>query len=113
VLPPLALECFPGSGDGNVDILLGGLMDGADDGLVGRVDDLEGLALDTLDEFVVDEAVDYVSRPLLDNAGSALEQQKARRRDERDGSQKTSSGRPWGFPRTGQWAARTRPCAVS
>jgi len=44
-LPPRALESFPCSGDGNVDILLGGLVDGADDTLVGGVYDLKGLAV--------------------------------------------------------------------
>lgn len=56
-LGPGAVESSSGSLDGDVDILLGGLVDGADDLFVGGVDDLEGLALDTLDELVVDEAV--------------------------------------------------------
>lgn len=53
--PPLALEGLAGRSDGNVDILLGGLVDGANDLLGGGVDDLESLAVDTLDELVVDE----------------------------------------------------------
>lgn len=36
-------------------------MNRADDGLVGRVDDFEGLAVGALDELVVDEAVNRVS----------------------------------------------------
>ena len=56
LLPPWALEGLACGGDSDVDILLGSLLDGADD-LLGRgVDDLEGLAVDGLDEFVVDEA---------------------------------------------------------
>lgn len=54
-LAPDTLESLAGSGDGNIDILLGGLVDGADDLLGSGVDDLEGLLLDTLDELVVDE----------------------------------------------------------
>lgn len=54
-LPPWALECLASGGNGNVNVLLRGLMDLADDLLVGRVDDVELLAIDTLDELVVDE----------------------------------------------------------
>lgn len=56
-LVPCGLEGLPGGGYGDIDILLGGLTYGADHLLVGRVDDLEGLLIDTLDPFVVDEAV--------------------------------------------------------
>ena len=63
LLPPGALEGLAGGGDGDVDILLGGLLDGADDLFVGGVDDLEGLAVDGLDELVVDEAGDGLSAP--------------------------------------------------
>lgn len=56
-LAPLAIECCPGGGNGDVDILLGGLGDGADDLLGGGVDDLEGLLVYALDELIVDEAV--------------------------------------------------------
>lgn len=53
---PLALEGLAGGSDGDVDILLGGLGDGADD-LLGRgVDDLKGLLVDTVNPLVVDEA---------------------------------------------------------
>lgn len=54
---PGTLEGGASGLDGNVDILLGGLVDGGDNLLVGGVDGLEGLALDTLDELVVDEPV--------------------------------------------------------
>jgi hypothetical protein len=53
---PRPLKGLPGGGHGNVDILLGGLVDRAEDLFCGRVDDLERLLLDTLDELVVDEA---------------------------------------------------------
>jgi hypothetical protein len=52
---PGALICRSGRLDGDVDILLGGLVDGSDDLLVVGVDGLEGLAIDTLDELVVDK----------------------------------------------------------
>lgn len=55
-LAPLALESLPCGGNGEVDILLGGLGDGADDLLCGGIDDLEGLLVDALDPLVVDEA---------------------------------------------------------
>ena len=54
-LTPGALEGLAGGGDGNVDILLIGLMDGSDGLLIGGVDSLEGLTLGTLYEFIVDE----------------------------------------------------------
>lgn len=57
LLSPVALESLSCSGDGNVDILLGSLVNRADDGLIGGVDDVESLALYALDPFVVDEAV--------------------------------------------------------
>ncbi len=53
---PRALESLACGGNGNVDILLGGLAHRADDLLGRRVDDLECLLVDTLDELVVDEA---------------------------------------------------------
>jgi hypothetical protein len=55
--PPLALERLPRGSDGDVDILLGGLVHGADNLLGGRVDDLKGLLVGALDELVVDESV--------------------------------------------------------
>jgi hypothetical protein len=54
---PRALEGLSRGRDGKIDILLGGLCDGADDLLGGGVDGLEGPAVYALDEFVVDEAV--------------------------------------------------------
>ena len=54
-LAPGALEGFTGGGDGNVDILLVGLVNGSDGLLVGRVNGLEGLALGALYKFIVDE----------------------------------------------------------
>lgn len=54
---PFALVGLAGSGHSNVDILLVGLVDGSDDLLVGGVNGLEGLALGTLDIFIVDEPV--------------------------------------------------------
>jgi hypothetical protein len=53
---PRALEGLAGGGHGDVDILLGGLVHRAEDLFCGRVDDLERLLLDALDELVVDEA---------------------------------------------------------
>lgn len=54
---PFALERFPGGGNGDVDILLGRLVNGDDRLLVRRVDGLEGLAVYSLDELIVDEPV--------------------------------------------------------
>lgn len=54
--PPLALESLAGSGDSQVDILLGTLADGGDDLLGGGVDNLELLLVDTLNPLAVDEA---------------------------------------------------------
>jgi hypothetical protein len=54
-LPPWAFKGLTSSSYRNIDILLGGLMDGADDFLSGRIDRLEGLAIDTLNPLVVDE----------------------------------------------------------
>ena len=61
VLPLAVLECLACGGNGNVDILLGGLVNRADDLLCGWVDDLKGLAVGALLEFVVDEAVGDMS----------------------------------------------------
>jgi hypothetical protein len=55
LLPPWAFEGLARRGDGNVDILLGSLLDFTDDFFGRGVDDLEGLAVNGLDEFVVDE----------------------------------------------------------
>lgn len=53
---PLALEGFPCSLDGNIDILFRGLLNFADDRFIGRVDGLELFAVNSLYEFIVDEA---------------------------------------------------------
>jgi hypothetical protein len=55
LLSPCALECLAGSSYRNVDIFLCGLVDRADNLFGGRVDGLEGLAVNTLDPLVVDE----------------------------------------------------------
>lgn len=57
-LSPDTLEGLAGGGDGDIDILLGSLVDGADNLLGGGVDDLEGLLVDTLNPLVVDEPVE-------------------------------------------------------
>jgi hypothetical protein len=56
LLSPWAVEGLACSIDGDVDILLRGFLDRADDLLSRRVDDLKGLTVYGLDEFVVDEA---------------------------------------------------------
>lgn len=53
--PPRTLESLAGSGYGDIDILLGGLLNGYDGLLGGGVDGLEGLAVDSFNEFTVDE----------------------------------------------------------
>lgn len=55
-LLPGALDGVAGSLYGDVDVLLGGLVDGDDGLLVVGVYGLEGLAFGTLDELIVDEA---------------------------------------------------------
>lgn len=62
---PGTLEGGASGLDGDVDILLGGLVDGGDDLFVGGVDGLEGLALDRLDELVVDEPVEKKEEELV------------------------------------------------
>lgn len=52
---PGTLEGSASGLDGDVDILLGSLVDGGDNLLIGRVEGLEGLTIDTLDKLVVDE----------------------------------------------------------
>ena len=55
LFPPRALKGLACGGDGDVDILLGGLLDRGDYALVGGVDNIEGPALCGFDELVVDE----------------------------------------------------------
>ena len=52
---PDSLEALARSGHSDVDILLGGFADRGDDLLVGGVDDLELLLVNTLNPLVVDE----------------------------------------------------------
>lgn len=52
---PGFLEGFARCGYGDVDIFLGGFVDGCDGLLVGGIDCVEGFAIDAFDEFVVDE----------------------------------------------------------
>lgn len=54
-LLPLALKGLAGSLDCNINILLGGFTDGADNLLGTGVDSLEGLLVDALHPLVVDE----------------------------------------------------------
>lgn len=54
-LLPGTLEGLAGGLDSDVDILLGSLVDGGDGLFGGGVQGFEGLAVNTLDEFVVDE----------------------------------------------------------
>lgn len=68
-LLPNALERLARGGDGDVDILLGSLVDGTDY-LLGRgVDDLEGLLVDALDPLVVDEPVDDGCKSKVSSSG--------------------------------------------
>lgn len=60
-LAPGALESLTGRGDSSVHILLGSLVNGGDDLFGSRVGGLEGLALSTLDVFVVDEPENSIS----------------------------------------------------
>ena len=54
---PSGLKGFAGNGDGVVNIFFGGFVDFADRFLGGGVDGLKSLAILSLDELVVDEAV--------------------------------------------------------
>ena len=54
---PCGLKGFAGNGDGVVDIFFGGFVDCADRFLGGGIDGLKSLAILSLDELVVDEAV--------------------------------------------------------
>jgi hypothetical protein len=66
---PLSVESLAGSGDGEIDVLLGTLADGGDDLLGGGVDDLELLLVDTLDPLAVNEAGDVLVRNIDWNPG--------------------------------------------
>jgi len=54
---PGTVKGLAGTGNGDVDIFLGGFVDGHNGLLGGRVDRLECFAVYAFDEFVVDEAV--------------------------------------------------------
>lgn len=54
-VPPNTFERFAGGFDGDVNVFLGGLVNGHDGFFVMRVDGFEGLAFYTGDEFIVDE----------------------------------------------------------
>lgn len=55
-LSPASLEGLASGGHSDVDILLRGFLNGADDLLVRWVNGLKGLVVDTLDPLAVDEA---------------------------------------------------------
>jgi hypothetical protein len=58
LLSPCCLECLAGSSYRNIDILLCGLGNGADNIFGGGVDGLEGPAVDGLNPLVVDEPIE-------------------------------------------------------
>lgn len=62
LLPPWTIEGFTGSSNGDVDVLLRGLLNLANDFFGRRIDDIEGLAVNSLDELVVDEPCEYMSK---------------------------------------------------
>lgn len=62
---PWALECLTGSGNGDVYILLGCLVDGCDDLLSRWVDRLKGTSINTGNELVVDETAACQCGPML------------------------------------------------
>lgn len=66
LLPPRALECLSCRRYGDVDILLCGLVDGADHFFCRRVDGLKGLSVDALDPLVVDEPTEEEEEPRSD-----------------------------------------------
>ena len=95
LLPPGPVEGLAGRLDGDVDILLAGLLDVCDNLFCGRVDDLEGLAINRLDELVVDEAVPCISRR------------------KRQWCPRTANFGSWWSQLTDQRADRTRPSGES
>lgn len=96
-LLPCALESLARRCYSNVDILLCGLVDGGDDFFCGRVDDLEGPAIDTRDEFIVDEPAQQPSV----SAGSTGRRQIGERR-----SSHTYSPVGWvNLPVMGVWSS--------
>jgi hypothetical protein len=54
---PAAFEGLPCRRYGQIDVFLGGFRNGADDLLVGGVDDFESLLVDSFNPFIIDESV--------------------------------------------------------
>lgn len=57
---PYCLVCLASSSYRNIDILFRGLVNVADNFFSGRVNGLEGLSVDALDELVIDEPVECI-----------------------------------------------------
>ena len=64
-MPPRTLECLASSRNRDVDILFCGFMYRANHLFIGRVDGLEGLAVDALNEFIVDEPIFVLMQRLM------------------------------------------------
>lgn len=58
---PFAIKGLSGSSNSDIDVLLRSLVDLADDGLIVRVDGIEGFAVNTRNKFVIDEPKIMVS----------------------------------------------------
>ena len=58
---PFAIECFTGSGYSNIYVLLSGFVNGYNRLFVGWIDGFEGLAVNALDPFVIDETREITS----------------------------------------------------
>jgi hypothetical protein len=99
LLSPWAVEGFAGGSNSDVNILLGGLLNTADDLLSGGVDNIKGLAVNGLYELIVDEAGRAVS------AGTCNRQYRSIALPPK------AIGGHWGpdIQLTVRWAARTRP----
>ena len=95
LLPPGPVEGLAGRLDSDANILLASLLDACDDLFCGRVDNFEGLAINRLDELVVDEAFPRVSRR------------------NKQWSSRTAKFGSWWSQLTDQWAGRTRPSGES
>ena len=99
LLPPGPVEGLAGRLDGDVNILLGGLLNTADDLLSGGVDNIKGLAVNGLYELIVDEAGRAVSAGTCDRQYRSI------------ALPPKAIGGHWGpdIQLTVRWAARTRP----
>ena len=95
LLPPGPVEGLAGRLDSDVNILLASLLDACDNLFCGGVDNFEGLAINRLDELVVDEAFPRVSRR------------------NKQWSSRTAKFGSWWSQLTDQWAGRTRPSGES